>query len=117
MLKKWPTFDITRSNRHQVRAQVDKVKFHFVQSPSDKIAELYNLHRFEFAAECLEFINSFLAHNKYLFPVAEHMEGGVRSPNPTKRESKPPNKWPTSRLLPGGSNPVRYLLQILSSGE
>jgi len=109
--------DITLSNRYQVRAQVDKVKFHFIQSARDNIAELYDLHRFESNAEHLEFIDSLLADNKYLFPVAERVEGGVRGPNPTQRVSKAANKWPASTLLPGGSNPAVYLDQILSLGE
>ena len=117
MLKQWPTLDITRSNWYQVRAQVDKVKSHFIQSVRDNIAELYDLHHFESAAERLEFIDSLLADNKYLFPVAEHVEVGVHCPNPTQRESKAANEWPASTLLPGGSNPAVYLHQILSSGE
>jgi hypothetical protein len=75
--------DITRSNRYQVRTQVDKVKSRFIQSVRDNIAELHHLHRFESAAERLEFIDSLLADNKYLFPVAECVEGGVPGPNPT----------------------------------
>ena len=117
MLNQRPTVDITRSNRYQVRAQVDKVKSHFIQSARDNIAELYDLHRFESTAERLEFIDSLLADNKYLFPIAERVEGGVRGPNATQRESKAANEWPVSTLLPGGSNPAVYLHQILSSGE
>jgi len=117
MLKQRPTLDITLSNRYQVRAQVDNVKSHFIQSARDNIAELYDLHCFESNAEHLEFIDSLLADNKYLFPVAEHVEGGVRGPNPTQRVSKAANKWPASTLLPGGSNPAACLHQILSSGE
>ena len=117
MLNQRPTVDITRSNRYQVRAQVDKVKSHFIQSVRDNIAELYDLHRFESAAERLEFIDSLLADNKYLFPVAERVEGGVRGPNPMQRESKADIKWLASTLLPGGGNPAVYLHQILSSGE
>jgi len=64
MLNQHPTLDITRSNRYQVRAQVDKVKSHSIQSARDNIAELYDLHRFESAAEHLEFIDSLLADNK-----------------------------------------------------
>jgi len=109
--------DITRSKRYQVRAQFDKVKSHFIQSVSDNIAELYDLHRFESAAEHLEFIDSFLAENSYPFPVAEHVAGGVRGPNPTQRESKADNAWLGSTLLPGRGNPAVYLHQILSSGE
>jgi hypothetical protein len=117
MLNQWPTVDISRSNRYQVRTQVDKFKSHFIQSVSDNIAELYDLHRFESAAERLEFIDSLLADNKYLFPVAERVEGGVCGPNRTQRESKADNEWLPSTLLPGGGNPAVYLHQILSSGE
>ena len=69
------------------------------------------------AAERLEFIDSLLADNKYLFPIAERVEGGVRSPNPMQRELKAANEWLESTLLPGGSNPAVYIHQILSSGE
>jgi len=93
MLNQWPTLDITRSNRYQVQAQVDKVKSHFIQSARENIAELYDLHQFQTAAERLEFIHSLLAANKYLFPIAECVEGGVRGPNPTQRESKAANEW------------------------
>jgi hypothetical protein len=117
MLNQRPTVDITRSNRYQVRAQVDNIKSHFIQSVRDNIAELYDLHRFESAAERLEFIDSLLADNKYLFPVAERVEGGVGGPNPTQRESKADIKWLASTLLPGGGNPTVYLHQIFSSGE
>ena len=101
--------DITRSNRYQVRAQVNKVKSHFIQSVRDNIAERYDLQRFESAAERLESIDSLLAENKYLFPVAERVEGGVHSPKPTQRESKADNEWLRSTLLPGDSNPPVYL--------
>jgi len=117
MLNQRPTLDITRSNRYHVRAQVDKVKSHFIQSARDHIAEQYDLHRFESNAERLEFIDSFLADNKFLFRLAERVEGGVHGPNPTQRMSKAANKWPASTLLPGGSNPAVYLHQILSLGE
>ena len=80
MLKQRPRLDITRANWYQVPAQVDKVKSHFIQSVRDNIAELYDLHRFESAAERLEFIDSLLADNKYLFPIAECVEGGVCGP-------------------------------------
>jgi hypothetical protein len=117
MLNQWPTVDITRSNRYQVRTPVDKVKSHLIQSVRDNIAELYDLHRFESAAERLEFIDFLLADNKYLFPVAECVEGGVCGPNPTQRGSKAANDWLASTLHPGGCNPAVYLHQILSSGK
>jgi hypothetical protein len=117
MLNQRPTVDITRSNRYQVRAQVDNVKSHCIQSVRDNIAELYDLHCFESATERLEFIDSLLSDNKYLFPVAECVEGGVRGPNPMQRESKADNEWLASTLLPGGGNPAVYLHQILSLGE
>jgi hypothetical protein len=117
MLNQRPKVDITRSNRYQVRAQVDKVKSHFIQSVSNNIAELYDRHCFESAAARLEFIDSRLAEKKYLFPVAKRVEGGVRGPNPTQRESKADNESLASTLLPGGGNPTVYLHQILSLGE
>jgi len=93
------------------------VKFHFIQSIRDNLAELYDLHRFESTAEHLEFIDSLLADNKYLFPVTERVEGGVRGPNPMQRVSKAANEWSASTLYPGGNNPAIYLHRILSSGE
>jgi len=93
MLKQRPTLDITCSNRYQVRAQVDKVKSHLIQSARENIAELYDLHRLESAAERLELIDSLLADNKYHFPITERVEGGVRNPNPTQRGSKAANEW------------------------
>jgi hypothetical protein len=117
MLKQQPKLDTTRSNWYQVRAQVDKVKFHFMLSPSGNMAEVYDLHQFESTAERWEFIDSLLPDNKYLFPVALRVEGGVGSPNPTQRESKAANTWPASTVHPGGRNPVVYLHPISSSGE
>ena len=116
-MKQRPTLDITRSNWYQVRAQVYKVKSYFIQSARDNIAELYDLQRFESAPEHLELSDSLLADNKYLFPVAEPVEGCVRGPNPTQRESKAANEWPASTSLPGGRNPAVYPHQILSLGE
>jgi len=92
MLNQRPTLDITHSNRYQVRAQVNKVKSHFIQSVRDNIAELYDLHRFESTAERLEFIDPLVADNKYLFSIAERVEGGVCSANPTQRESNAANE-------------------------
>jgi hypothetical protein len=93
------------------------VKSHLIQSARDKIVELDDLHRFESAAEHLEFIESLLADNKYLFLVVEYVEGGVRGPNPTHRESKPDNEWRASTVLPGGSNDMVCLHQNFSRGE
>jgi len=81
------------------------------------MAELYTLHCFESDTELLEFVDSLLADNKYHFPLAECMEGGVHSANPTQSESRAANEWPTSRLLPCGSDPSVNLDQISSSGE
>jgi len=96
---------------------VDKVKSHFIQSARDNIADLYNLHRFESDAKRLKFIDSLLADNKYLVPVAGCVEGGVCGPNPMQRELKTAKEWPTSTLLSGESNSAFYLHQLLSSGE
>jgi len=117
MLKQRPTLDITRSHLYQVRAQVDKVKSHFIQSARDNIAELYDLERFESDAERLEFIESLLPDIKYYFLIAEHVEGGIRGPHPTQKVSNAANEWPASALLLGGRNPAVYLHQISSSGE
>jgi hypothetical protein len=65
----------------------------------------------------LEFIDSLLLDNEYLIPVLEHVEGGVRGPNPMQNESKAANEWPVSTSLAGKSNSAVYLHQILSSGE
>jgi hypothetical protein len=66
MLTQWPMLDNTCSNRYQVSGQVNNVKTYFNQSAQNNIAELYDLHCFESATECLEFIDSLLADNKYL---------------------------------------------------
>jgi len=92
MLKQQPMLDITRSNRYHVRPQVNKVKSHFIPSATDNMAELYDLHHFESNAEHLEFIDSLLADDKNLFPLAEHVEGGVCGPNPMQRVSKAANE-------------------------
>jgi len=96
MLKQRPVSDITRSNQYQVRAQVDKIESHFIQSVGDHKAELYDLHRFESDAQRLELIDSLLGDNKYLFAVVERVEGGVHSPNPMRRVSKAANEWAAS---------------------
>jgi hypothetical protein len=90
------TLDITRSNWYQVPTQADKVESHFIQSARDNIVELDDLHRFESGAEHLKFIDSLLADNMYLFPVADRVEGGVCSPNSTQRVSKDTNEWQVS---------------------
>jgi len=109
MLKQQPTVDITCSNRYQVRTQLNKVISRIILSARDNLVEHFDLHCFESDAERLEFIDSQLADNKYCFPVAEHVEGGVRGPNPMQRESKAANEWPASTLLPGRIKPAVYL--------
>ena len=109
MLNLRPTLDTTHSNRFQVRIQVDKVTSHCIESARDKIPELYDHHRFESTAEHLEFIDSHQGDNKYLFPIAAHVEGGACGPNQTHRESKAANEWLASTLLPSGSNPKVYV--------
>jgi len=113
MVKQWPTLDITSPNQYQVHTQVEKVKFHSIQLARDNMTELYDLHCFKSNTERLKFIDFLLADNKYLLPVAEHVEGVVRGPNPTQSVSKAANKWPVSTLLPGGYNAAVYLHQIL----
>jgi len=110
ILKQRLMLDITCSNWYQVRPQVDKVGSHLIHWAREIIAELYCLHCFESNTERLESIDSLLADHKYLFPVAEHVEGGVHSPNPINSVSKGPNEWPGSTSLPGWSNPgVMYI--------
>jgi len=92
-------------------------QYGYIQSAKANIAGHCDLHGFESDIEHLEFIHSLPADNKYLFRAAEHVEGGVRGPNPMQRESKAANKWPASTILPGWHNPVVYLYQISSSGE
>ena len=109
MLKQRPTLDISCSNWYLVQLQVDKVKSHLIELAMDNIAELNDLQHFEFNAECLALIESLLADNKYLFPVAESVESGVHGPNPTLRELKAADEYQASPLLPGRSNPGVYL--------
>jgi hypothetical protein len=78
MLNQRPTLDIICSNQYLVRAKVDKVKSHFIPSARHNIAELHDFPQFESAAECLGFIDSLLADNKYPFPIAEHVEGDAQ---------------------------------------
>jgi len=108
MLKQRPTLDITCSSRYQVWAQVNKVKSHFIQSARDNIPDLYDLHCFGSDTEHLELIDCLLADNKYLFPVVEPVEEGVRSPNPMQRESKAAHEWLVS-ILPPGRTILRYI--------
>jgi len=117
MQKQLPILGITRSNQYQAHTQVDKVKSHFIQSAKDNIGDLYDLHRLKSGIEHVELINSLLADDKYMFPIAESVEGGVRGPNPMQRESKVANKWLGYTRLPGGCNPAVCLHQILSSAE
>jgi hypothetical protein len=51
----------------------------------DHIGALHELHFIESAAECLEFVDSLLVDNTYVFPAAEHVEDGVRTQNSTNR--------------------------------
>jgi len=92
MLKQRPTLDNTCSNWYQVRAQVDKVKSHFIQSACDNIAQQYDLHCFESTTEHLKFIDSLRADNKCLVPIPECVQGGVCGPNPTQTELKAANE-------------------------
>jgi hypothetical protein len=117
MLNPWPTMDISYSNRYHVLAQVDKVRSHFIPSARDNIAEPYDVHHFESATERVEFIDSLLVNNKYLLPIAEHVEDGVSGPYPKQRESKAANKRAASTLLPSGMNPLVYRHHISSSGK
>ena len=117
MLKQRPTLDITRSNRSQFCAQVDKNTSHIIQSAKLNIPELYDLHCFESNAERLDFIDSLLADITYPFSVAERVEGSVHSPDSTLRVSNTAKEWPATTSHTGRSNPAVYLHPILSSGK
>jgi len=91
MLDQWPTLDIACSNQYQIPVQVKKVKSNCIQSARDNEGEFCHLHHFVSDAERLEFIDSLLADNKYVIPVAECMERGVHGPNAMQRESKAAN--------------------------
>jgi hypothetical protein len=112
MLNQRSTLAIVRSHRCQVRAQVEKVKSHFIQTSRDNIAKLDNIHRFEYSAERLEFIDFRMVDNKNMFPVEKPVEGGALGPHPTQRESKPDNEWQASSLLLARGNPTDDLLQL-----
>jgi hypothetical protein len=112
-----PTLAIQRSNWYQVRAPVENVNSHLIQSARVNIVEHYDLHLFQSTAERLEYINSLLVNNRYLFPVAGCVEGDVCGPNPTQRESKANNEWLVCTVLSCGGNPTVCLHQMLSSGE
>jgi hypothetical protein len=80
MLNPTPTVHSTCSNWYQVPAQVDKVRFHLIESARDNIEKHYDLHSFQSAAEHLECIEYLLADYKNHFPIAEGVEGCVRNP-------------------------------------
>jgi len=86
LLKQQPALDIIHSNQYQVRVQVNTFESKCIQSARDNTAELCDFHHFHSDAECLEFIESLLADNKHLFPVAKLVEGGVHCRNPRQRE-------------------------------
>jgi len=117
MLNQRPTLDIACSNRYQGWAQVDQVISNLIQSVRDNPGDLYDRHCCESATERLEFIDSLLADNKYLFHIAECVEGGVRGPNKMQRKLKAANKWQAFTLLPGDKSLEVYWHQILWSRE
>jgi hypothetical protein len=117
MLQQWPALDITHSNWYQVRTQVDKVISHCIPSAWDNIPELYDLYCFESDTEHLEYNDCLLPDNKYPFPVAERVEGGVHGPNPMQRVSKAADQLPASTILSGSIITVVYQYQVLSSGK
>jgi hypothetical protein len=72
----------------------------------------YNLHHCISDSEFLEFIDLLQAGNQYLFPVAEHVKGGVHGPNSIQRMWITANKWTESSLLAAGGNRRVYLNQM-----
>jgi len=93
------------------------VKSDCIQSARDNIAELYDYHWLESNAEDLKLVQPIMADNKYIFPVAEHVQGGELGPNPMLNKSKAANELPPSILLTGRIIPGDYLHQSLSIGQ
>ena len=61
----------------KMRAQMDRVRSHFIMAVRDNTAELYGLNRCATDEERLQVVRELLEGNKYLFPEAERKEGGV----------------------------------------
>ena len=99
MLKQRPTLNITCSNQYQVRAHVNKVTSHPIESARNNIEKRFDLQPSESDAEGLEVINPIPADNMYHFPEVEYAERGVYGPNPMQRESNATNESRGSTLV------------------
>lgn len=64
-------------NWPKVRAQLDRIKSHFILAVRSNIAELYGLNRCANDEERLEKVKDILEGDKYVFPEQERNEGGV----------------------------------------
>jgi hypothetical protein len=69
------------------------------------MAELYDLHHFKSDAEHLEFIDSLLEDNKYLFPIAKCVEGGIYTVQIQRREFR--------KLLANGQHQLDFLAEAI----
>jgi len=67
MLKQHLTLGIPCSNRYQGQVQVYNILSQFIQSETDNIPKLHDLHRFESNSEHFEFIDFLHIDNYYLF--------------------------------------------------
>jgi len=67
MLKQWPTLDIPCSNWYHIQAQVAKIESYIIHSARVNLVLLYDLHHFVSGPEPLDFSDSLLADNQYVF--------------------------------------------------
>jgi hypothetical protein len=104
MLNPQPTLYITHSNRYQVRAQVNKVKSHFIQSARDNLGELYNLHRCKSTAELYNFLIPFWQRITVLF-LSQRVWQAVYAVQIQRGESR--------KQLTNGSRPLDLLAETI----
>lgn len=62
----------------KVRAQLDRIRSHFIAAVRDNTAELYGLNGCTTDEERFEKASDLLEGNKYVLPEQERKEGGVR---------------------------------------
>ena len=70
----------------KVRAQLDRIRSHFIAAVRDNTAELYGLNGCATDEERLEKALDLLEGNKYVLPEQERKEGGVSDVSFPSRE-------------------------------
>jgi hypothetical protein len=80
----------------------------------DNIAEHYDHHRYESAAEHVEFSNSLLAHIENISAVAKRIKRDVHGQNPMQREFESDTQLLVSTLHPCEGIPAMDLHHIVS---